>query len=213
MPSKSRTARTRQRILELLKRGGPHDAQTLAGQLGVSAMAVRQHLYALASARLVEHAAEPRPRGRPAKLWRLSAAADRFFPDGHAALAVDLVQSLVDSFGATGLERLIRSRAQNQIDDYRRQLPRRAPLARRLQKLAELRTAEGYMADVVKSGNESYLLVENHCPICAAATACTGLCAAELHVFQKVLGDDVAVERQEHLLAGARRCAYRVQRK
>lgn len=56
----------------------------------------------------------------------------------------------------------------------------------------------------------AFLLVENHCPICAAAAACTGLCAKELEVFQAVLGEGVEVNRTEHIVAGARRCAYRV---
>ena len=58
-----------------------------------------------------------------------------------------------------------------------------------------------------------YLLVENHCPICSAAAQCQGLCAAELAVFRAVLGPDVDVERTDHILAGARRCAYRVRRR
>jgi hypothetical protein len=39
---------------------------------------------------------------------------------------------------------------------------------------------------------------------------CTGLCGKELEVFQEVLGEDVRIERTEHIVAGARRCAYRV---
>ena len=54
------------------------------------------------------------------------------------------------------------------------------------------------------------LLVENHCPICAAAKACQQFCRSELRVFQEALGDDVTVERVDHILAGARRCAYLV---
>ena len=53
-------------------------------------------------------------------------------------------------------------------------------------------------------------LIENHCPVCSAARACTGLCANELQVFQDVLGDEVRVAREEHILQGARRCVYRV---
>lgn len=56
----------------------------------------------------------------------------------------------------------------------------------------------------------SFLLIENHCPICAAATTCTGLCEQELTIFQCVLGENVKVEREEHIIAGARRCVYRV---
>ena len=55
-----------------------------------------------------------------------------------------------------------------------------------------------------------FLFVENHCPVCAAATACQELCRSELMVFRAVLGTDVTVERIDHLLAGARRCAYRI---
>jgi predicted ArsR family transcriptional regulator len=66
------------------------------------------------------------------------------------------------------------------------------------------------MAEVLPDGPASFLLVENHCPICAAATACQGFCATEIDLFRAVLGPDVSVERVEHILAGDRRCAYRV---
>jgi predicted ArsR family transcriptional regulator len=57
---------------------------------------------------------------------------------------------------------------------------------------------------------DGYLLVENHCPICVAATTCQGLCRAEQEVFQQALGNDVSVERTEHIIQGDRRCAYRI---
>ena len=202
--------RTRTRICELLKRAGPQDAQSLADQLGISAMAVRQHLYQLQDEHLVTSREEPRPMGRPAKLWQLTKQADRFFPDGHAALAVDLVASLRHAFGQKGMEKLITERARQQTTQYQKALPRRASLRKRLEKLAELRTQEGYMAEVAEDEDGTLLFIENHCPICTAATACVGLCDAEQLVFERVLGCKVKVERTEHILEGARRCVYRV---
>ena len=67
------------------------------------------------------------------------------------------------------------------------------------------------MAEWRKDG-DGFLLLENHCPICTAATACQGFCRSELKIFRDALGADVAVERVEHILAGARRCAYRIAR-
>ena len=67
------------------------------------------------------------------------------------------------------------------------------------------------MAEVLPQGEGAWLLVENHCPICAAASACSGLCRIELEAFRAVLGDGASVERSDHILAGARRCAYRVE--
>ena len=75
------------------------------------------------------------------------------------------------------------------------------------------RVLDSYMASVAKDTLDSFLLIENHCPICAAAAACQGLCRSELEVFRAVLGSDVTVERIDHILAGAPRCAYRIGRR
>jgi predicted ArsR family transcriptional regulator len=204
--------RSRRRLIDLLKQDGPQDAAGLARRLGVSAMAVRQHLYDLEAEGLVTHEAEARPVGRPAKLWTLTAAADRFFPDGHADFTVGLINSMKQAFGAEGLDKLLNVRAREQVAGYRARLDKQPSLPKKLQALAEIRTDEGYMAEVTKA-NGGYLLVENHCPVCSAAAACTNLCALELEVFQKSLGGDVKVQRVDHILAGARRCAYLVTRK
>lgn len=186
------------------------DANALASRLAVSAMAVRQHLYALHKEHLVTYQEEPRAVGRPAKLWQLTSAADRLFPDSYAELTLSLINSMTEAFGEEGLERLLEIRTRQQIETYQEQMPESTSLQRRLEALAALRTDEGYMAEIQQQADGSFLLIENHCPICAAATACTGLCRKELEVFQNVLGQDVAIERTEHIVAGARRCAYQV---
>ena len=66
------------------------------------------------------------------------------------------------------------------------------------------------MASVTRDADGALLLVEDHCPICAAARSCQGLCASELEVFQEAMGDEVELTRTDHIIAGARRCAYRV---
>lgn len=203
-------AGTRRALLDLLKREGPLDAAALAGRLGVTPMAVRLQLYALAAEKLATSEDEKRPVGRPAKLWRLTADADGLFPDGHADLTLSLLRSVRETFGESGMSKLIQARSRAQRKAYRDEVPRKGKLAKRLRALADIRTREGYMAEVREQDDGSFLLVENHCPICAAATVCTQLCAGELEVFRAVLGDDVDVERTDHIPAGARRCAYRV---
>jgi len=86
----------------------------------------------------------------------------------------------------------------------------RVSLRARAERLARLRTAEGYVAEVVPDGRNSVVLVEHHCPICDAATTCQGLCRGELELFRRVLGTGVTVTRTEHLLSGDLRCAYRL---
>jgi predicted ArsR family transcriptional regulator len=68
------------------------------------------------------------------------------------------------------------------------------------------------MAEAKRLPDGDVLLIENHCPICVAAKACQGFCRSELNLFRDVLGPEVHVEREEHILSGARRCAYRLSR-
>jgi predicted ArsR family transcriptional regulator len=210
MKAESTSVRTRRAIVQYLKQEGALDAETLAAHFNITAMAVRQHLYALQKEGLVNYQEEPRPMGRPAKLWHLTPAADRFFPDRYAELTLSLINSMKEAFGEAGLERLLEVRTREQIQTYQAIMPRQATLKRRLETLAKQRTEEGYMAEVIPQADGTFLLAEKHCPICAVATACTGMCRMELDVFQAVLGEDVTIERTEHIVSGDRRCVYRI---
>lgn len=202
--------KTRRAIVKLLKTEGPLGSAQLAEHLGLTAMAVRLHLYALQSEGLVTAEDRPSPVGRPAKFWRLTREADRHFPEAYAELSVALIDAMQETFGAEGLNRVLVSRCRTQQSDYLKRIRPSDPLKKRLAELARLRTEEGYMAEVRREKGGSFLLVENHCPICAAANACQGFCSTELDLFRSVLGPGVEVERVEHIVSGDRRCAYRV---
>lgn len=206
----SSDVKTRRAILERLKLGGPQTASQLAKTIGVSAMAIRQHLYALAEQKLVAATEEARGRGRPSKYWHLTEAAYTQFPDRHGDLAYDLIGDMKAALGESAMEALLEVRTKRQIADYSARMADTRYLEDRVNALAEIRSAEGYMAEAHADEAGSFLLIENHCPVCQAAKACSGICASELELFRAVLGPDVTVERTDHIIAGARRCAYRI---
>ncbi len=206
----SRESKTRRAIVKLLKTEGAMDALRLAARLGLTAMAVRQHLYQLQREKLVTAEERPVPLGRPAKYWQLTREADRLFPDAYAEVSLALIEAVGDAFGEAGLERVLEFRYARQREDYLRRIPPALSLKEKVRKLARIRTEEGYMAEVKPIGKGAFLLAENHCPICAAATACQGFCVTELDLFRAVLGPGVVVERTEHIVSGDRRCAYRI---
>ena len=212
MPTAS-ISTAKRRLLDELKRREPATVGELADALGLTEVAVRQHLAALEADALV--AAAPGPaaaRGRPPTTWTVTDAARTLFPDHHAQLAVEIIDAVRTSIGEDGLRRVIDARATAQVDAYRRRIPvADATIRARVGALARLRTDEGYMAEAVRESPDSYLLIERHCPICDAASACTGICRAEWDVFRQVLGDDVTVDRVEHVLSGDTRCTYRIQ--
>jgi predicted ArsR family transcriptional regulator len=201
---------SRRALLDELKRKGPRTASELAGELGVTATAVRLHLDELAKDGLiVADMHRSGGAGRPAKRWSLTERARTLFPDHHGELTVQLLDAMRTTLGDEGVERVLAERDREQRAAYLRTLPERG-VAAKVSSLAAARSAEGYMAEAIEEPDGSWLLVEHNCPICEAAATCQGLCRSELATFRTVLGDDVEVEREEHLLSGGQRCVYRV---
>jgi predicted ArsR family transcriptional regulator len=197
-------------ILFQLKSLGEAQAESLARRLGISVQAVRQRLERLLAENLVAYSDRAHGRGRPRRLWSLAPGAASLFPDTHAQLTVDLIGTIRRELGETALARLLERRREQITGAYFKRLAREPDIAKKLSALADMRSAEGYMARVEKLPDDGFLLVEDHCPICAAAMTCQGFCSIELQVFQDLLGRCWHIQRQDHVLAGARRCAYRI---
>ena len=196
------------RILLLLKTEGPQLGTDVGARLGITAEAARQQLTKLAEEGLTAPVSEPASgRGRPKQLWQLTPSGHQTFPDGHAELTAGLLGIITAELGPGALDAVISARETETLARYRHDVSAPA-LADRVSELAAIRSREGYMADSWQEEDGSFMLVENHCPICAAAAVCAGFCRSEIETFRAVLG--ATVERSEHILLGARRCAYRI---
>jgi predicted ArsR family transcriptional regulator len=206
---------SKRRIIDHLKRNGQSVTTELAERLAISEAAVRLHLSELEARGLVAHfPGAAAGRGRPPKLWSLTDLAQELFPDRHGDLTVELVASIRAAFGEDGLDAVLAVRAERQAEALAMIVPADGSLAERAEALAAQRSREGYVAEVVVDGaTGDLLLVEHHCPVCEAATACQGLCRTELELFQRALGPDADVERTQHLLSGDERCVYRIRRR
>lgn len=204
-----------ERMLLQVKTRGPVSTAQLAQLLDMTPEAARQQVHKLLAAGLVAGQQEAAAGvGRPRQNWVLTEAGHRRFPDTHAQLTVQLIGSIRQLFGEDGLDRLIGQREADARATYRRACTGKT-LARRLEQLVAVRSAEGYMARlerVERDGEQAggWLLAEDHCPICAAARSCQGFCRSELQLFQEIVGPHARVTREQHLLAGAARCVYRI---
>ncbi len=201
---------TNERILFRLKTYGPQTAGSLAQYLEMTPVGARQHLNKLLDCGLVAYEDMREEVGRPKRYWFMSDQGQQQFPDTHAQLTVELITSIRSVFGEDGLGELIAQRERETLKRYRNALASAKTLKAKIKQLVALRDTEGYMADWQQSEDGSFLLLENHCPICAAAQQCQGLCRSELAVFRKALGRAAHVERTDYILDGARRCAYRI---
>lgn len=197
------------RILMFLKMRGEATSLLIAKELSITKEGARKHLLNLAEAELIEPTMKSEGVGRPSTYYILTDKGLAQFPDTHAEVTVQLLKSVKNILGENALDLLISDREKNTHERYEKALAKTKNLEQRLEVLAEARSKEGYMAEWKKEGKE-YFLIENHCPICAAATECQGFCRAELSNFQSLIGKEYTVERVDHIISGGQRCVYKI---
>ena len=199
------------RLLFILKTRGPQTISALANLAGTGTENIRQQLQKSVTEGLVEpYLTEKKPKaGRPVQFWQLTDKGNSRFPDTHAELTVTLLRHM-NKLEASLTDRIIALREQEVLDTYQAAMRDMTAVEQRIACLSQLRSEEGYMSEWRSEPDGTWLLIENHCPICAAAAVCQGFCRSELTIFQTILGDGCKIERCEHILLGARRCAYRI---
>ena len=198
-------------LMDRLKTRGPQSVKILAKQLDMTTMGVRQHLTGLAEKNCVDQTQkEKQTRGRPVHLWKLTKKGHEQFPDTHSQMTLELIDVLRTNFGDSTLNAVINHRNQKVKNDYAAHLKvAGGNLETKINSLADLRTEEGYLAEV-RLVPDGWMLIENHCPIFAAANSCQQFCQSELETFQELFAETAEVHRVDHVLAGARRCAFKI---
>ncbi len=202
---------TRMTLMELLKRAGETDVASLASELGISGVAVRQHLAALERDGKVTQRSVRRPVGRPAKLYRLTEAADQVFPQASAKVALDLLARLERLRGPEAVEKLLQARLRDLLRRYQEQLKGARSWSKKLKILAEIRESEGYLCDSEPAPSSEakggLRLVEHHCPLSDLARQHPEVCEYELELFKRVLGEP-DLRRVDHIGSGGHACVY-----
>ncbi|KAA2242880.1 transcriptional regulator [Chitinophaga agrisoli] len=197
------------RFLVLLKTRGPQTAASLAAELGITGEGARLQLLKLAEEGLVVAATSARGVGRPVQVWSLTAQGNAHFPDNHAELTLQLIDTIRHQLGQEALDQVISAREQQQVERYLSALEGVDGIGDKIARFAAIRTEEGFLAEW-RQDEEGFLFIENHCPICSAATQCMNICQSELRTFRTILGDEVTVSRAEHIASGDHRCVYRI---
>ena len=201
--------KTIDRILQTLKRDGAVTAKQLADDLGITTMGARQHLQSLEDDGILTFHDVKVKVGRPTRHWSLTQKGHDQFADRHGELTIQLIDAVEHLFGQEGLAKVAAEREAQTLAQYQQALINCKNLEDKLNTLVTLREQEGYMAEL-ESTEDGFMLIENHCPICKAATRCPNLCRSELNIFQTLLGSEHCIERSEHIIQGERRCTYKI---
>jgi predicted ArsR family transcriptional regulator len=204
--NRMREMSTRRTILTLLKTKGGLTVNDLSGLLGITEMAVRRHLSGLEGEGYVEVRLMRQPMGRPTHVYSLTEEAEVFFPKNYHRYALDLLAELEQEDEAL-LDRIFERRKERLVQSYAPRMKGK-PLGARVEQLAEIQDAGGYMVEWERQDSGDYVIHEYNCPISQIAIRYGQACRCELSLFESLLG--TKVERIECLAQGGRKCTYRI---
>ncbi|MGH3826365.1 MAG: helix-turn-helix transcriptional regulator [Pseudonocardiaceae bacterium] len=203
--------RTRESVARILLEHGPVTAAQVAELLGLSPAAVRRHLDTLLADGQASHRTAPRrgprARGRPAKVFLLTAAGRAQFEHTYDDLAVAALRFLSERDGEQAVRSFAERRVTELVDRHRAEVVAAHDPVARAQLLAVALSAEGYAASAEHVGAGAQLC-QHHCPVSHVATEFPQLCEAETAAFADLLG--VHVQRLATIARGDVVCTTHV---
>jgi predicted ArsR family transcriptional regulator len=201
------------KVAELLLAGGPATASSLAQALGMTATAIRKHLEQLESAGYVSSHERapfgpsengPRGRGRPARVFAITASGREFFEESYDDFAVESVRFIHSKLGDEG----VREYAQSYVKDALAELEsKRGSLTpeQLSQELADL----GFSASLRPAPvGDATQLCQHNCPISHVASEFPQFCDAETEAIGELLG--VHVTRISTIASGSAICTTHI---
>lgn len=198
---------TRDTILHLLKTNDELTAKELTDRLDITSIAVRRHIDGLERDGLIGSRIIRQPMGRPTAAYHLTDRADALFPNKYHAVALDLLDELVQESGEAMVERLFERRKETLYKKYAGLMGDK-DFQDKVSALADIQNENGYMAELQKNSDDEYVLIEHNCPIAQIANQYTHACQCELRLFEALLDADIT--RPECLAKGGKKCVYRI---
>lgn len=204
---------TREGVLAMLVREGEATAADLAAALGVSVQAMRRHLRSLEEDALVEASASAAGPGRPTNHWRLTSRGQEHFGDGSETFALGLLHSMAANLPPDTIATLMALQAEEKSRHYRTQIGT-GSLENRLERLTELRRAEGYVAEMLPdsspdSPSAAWMIREHHCSVMRIAEEFPQVCDQELQLLRLTF-PDCEIERVHWRLKEGHSCGFRL---
>jgi predicted ArsR family transcriptional regulator len=175
-------------ILEI-KRRQSITLEDAANILGMSKMGAYKHLLKLERRGLVARRIVKKNVGRPIHAFHLTDKGRQYFGSADSIILVNLLEFLKDRGEGELIKMFLRERYARLMEQYHETLSTRE-FEDKVTLLSELRTQEGYMAELKKTG-KGFELVEYNCPILKVASFFGEACNLEAHLFSSLLEAEV----------------------
>jgi predicted ArsR family transcriptional regulator len=186
------------RVARVLLESGPTTASDLARALGLTGTAIRRQLDSLVESGFAEASetalygpTKPRGRGRPAKLYTLTAIGRSAFDQGYDDLALAALRHLLETGGEQAVESFADKRASDMEQRYQSVVVDGATVPERAELLAQALRRDGFASTADTSRDLGIQLCQHNCPVANVAKEFPQLCDAEAEAFGRLVGTHV----------------------
>ena len=206
-PTLASVSGTAREVLLALKKRGEARAEEIAEALGITPSGVRQHLTPLRAEGLVTYRKIHTGPGRPKFAYRLTDLAEDLFPKTYHELTNELLEHIEEEDPEL-LVRIFERRRQRHVEAARKRLAGKS-LDEKVAMLVRILDEDGYLADLERRPDGTYLINLHNCAIWRVAVRYGLACSSELEFLREAL-PEAEIDRVAHKVAGAYVCAYEV---
>jgi len=178
-------------ILLTLKGSQGMAVRQIAEELDMSYMGIKQHCNSMEKLGYVDTWRHPQATGRPLKLYRLTSKCDPLFPDIGRELGLGLLASLRETMGPNAPEKFLHSFFAQKAEYYLKKVAKAKSTTDRAEKLAKLRTSEGYASRCDYNTENGLHLVESHSLLTELERAYPSVARMEEQMISKAMGSKV----------------------
>jgi DeoR family transcriptional regulator, suf operon transcriptional repressor len=181
-------ARTKQRLLTILKRNHDLTIDGIMDYFTISEIAVRKHIHELENQGLIKKESIKQRIGRPTYSYELTESGNRVFPNHYESLPVELLKDLEELQGKEAVYSLLEKRMEKELAFFQTEI-KSEDFEQTVTKVAELQEKRGYMVELDQKADGSYEMKHFNCPIANIANAYQRVCENEHRIFNSIFSE------------------------
>lgn len=198
---------SRSQIIDFLKKAEWLTVSELSQKVGITPMAIRQHLLSLEKQGIIRYAVKKTGIGRPVFLYRLTARADSIFPKSYGKFINDMLQGIESLDGKKKVDKIFKFRKDKMLSEKLGVINEFSTLHEKVATLAEILNQDGYMVELDEL-DDGFSMKQFNCPIAEVSANYSGVCKYELELYRDLLG--TSVKRLQCQADGNASCTYHI---
>lgn len=196
---------TRQKLLILLKKTEHMTVLDLSKEVGITPMAVRQHLMSLEKKGIVNYTVKKNGIGRPVYLYKLTEDGIHIFPKAYNKFIVQFLESIEKMDGPDKVDAIFRMKKDHHLDELNKVITPEMSLRDRLITVGSILNKDGAMVEIEERAG-TYCFRKYNCILSEVSRKYPSECKYELELYRDLFG--INLQRETWLREGANSCTY-----